>query len=136
MHKNKTVFLLAVWGLLVCVIACEATPTRRVEPTRASATVQAVSVVTEVVPTVTPQATSTPVWVDESNCRAACHIPDPNEEFAKGADPQPADHTGYKTCVECHLKLTKPAYPETHRGRMDPACPLCHVSKAKMDAVR
>ncbi len=116
---------------LVLVVACETTPTPRVEM---QANPKPTNQTTPVTPVVAraAQATITPqVPTDEGDCMAGCHIPDPNEEFANGAAPQPPDHNGYKTCVECHIKLAKPVFPVTHTGRMDPACPLCHVLETK-----
>ena len=76
--------------------------------------------------TATPTSESLPELVEE-DCMGACHFPEPGESFAVGAIPQPADHKGRATCLECHKTLAKPALPKTHEGRMDPACALCHL---------
>ncbi|MBI5301416.1 MAG: hypothetical protein HY868_04695 [Chloroflexi bacterium] len=124
-------FILLV--VLVFVVACESAPKRRAEPTRTPATVNVAPIAANAAPTVAQSASATPTAPeDDGDCMAGCHIPDPNEEFANGAAPQPADHKEYKTCVECHVKITKPVYPATHVGRMDPACPLCHTLEAKV----
>lgn len=122
-------FLLFV--ILILVVACESSPTPRAE-IKTSPTKPAVPTTSSEPIAAHVSATSTPPPpAEEEDCMAGCHIPDPNEEFANGADPQPSDHTGYKVCVECHLKLAKPVFPTTHTGRMDAACPLCHVLEAK-----
>lgn len=66
------------------------------------------------------------VFVDEATCREICHVPDPNETFGAGAKPQPNDHKGRVTCLECHAKMEKHPLPPSHVGRMDPACATCH----------
>ena len=73
---------------------------------------------------VSPNETVIPV--DEEDCMAGCHSPDPNENIAAGAQPQPASHAGRTTCLVCHATQTQPAMPATHNGRLDPSCTVCH----------
>ena len=75
---------------------------------------------------VTPTPEPIPQFVED--CMGDCHFPDASEYFAAGAKSQPSDHKGRVTCLECHKTLAKPALPQDHDGRMDPACALCHLS--------
>ena len=79
----------------------------------------------------TQNATPTPVVIEEEDCMAGCHIPDPNEFYAAGANPQPASHVKQTTCLNCHNTLATPALPASHSGRMDPSCATCHVESTK-----
>jgi hypothetical protein len=76
-------------------------------------------------PVATPTSEPLPELVED--CMGACHFPEPSETFATGANPQPADHKGRTTCLDCHATLAKPVLPATHTGRMNPSCTLCHL---------
>jgi hypothetical protein len=73
-----------------------------------------------------PSATPEPIFVDEAECRAMCHEPDPDELLTNGAKILPANHADHKTCLNCHGTPNAPALPATHTGRMDPSCRVCH----------
>ncbi|MBI4789849.1 MAG: hypothetical protein HY782_22680 [Chloroflexi bacterium] len=137
--------LLASFLIIVFVTACvtKTTPTPEPRPTAVPiASTQSTPTVTPspmaVPPTATPLATPSPTAVpptatpvpqvvDEEDCMAGCHIPDPNEHIADGAAPQPASHIGRATCLVCHAAPEKPPLPATHKGRLDPSCKVCHV---------
>ncbi len=118
---------LAILGLAVACVT-PPTPTPPAKPTFApAATLSAPPSPGVPTPTAAPTPTREPVFVDESNCRDACHEPDPNELMFLGAKSRPADHKGYTTCLSCHATPAQPPLPATHLGRQDAACILCHL---------
>ncbi|MCX7668860.1 MAG: hypothetical protein N2439_02150, partial [Anaerolineae bacterium] len=151
MNSSNKLALLTV--VLVGIVSAACTPrhwptaTAPSSTPSASATVQrtAAPLAPMAAPAATepPSATATPTLApaaasavavaaavdDEEECRKACHTIDISALFGRGAKHLPANHQGYTTCLECHAALTTPALPATHRGRQDPACPLCHLSK-------
>ena len=131
-YSIKLVLLLASIFILALTTACvtKITPTPEVRPTAipVSSALSTPSVAASPVPAApTATATRTPEVVDEEDCMAGCHIPDPNEHIADGAAPQPASHVGRATCLVCHAAPDKPPLPATHIGRLDPSCKVCHV---------
>lgn len=141
MNAKKPYVLLLLLSLTITLGACvsrsveapvgnNAAPAQTT-PGPSAPTVPAVSTVSSVSgsPTTTAASVSpneTVIPVDEEDCMAACHIPDPNENIAAGAKPQPASHAGRTTCLVCHATQAQPAMPATHNGRLDPSCTVCH----------
>jgi hypothetical protein len=137
----RVVFLPSLVVALVLAIGCQgasppaqqgALPTTQmaaqrvstVVPTAVSSTPDSVKLQKPTI-TSTPTSSAGPLAVVE-DCMDACHQPDPNEMIGNGANPQPASHAGRTTCLECHATLRDPVLPETHLGRLDASCTVCH----------
>lgn len=141
MNAKKPYALLLLTSLIISLVACVSRPvdspqgnnaapaqTTLVPSTLAvpgAATLPPVSASSTTAATsVPPSATVIPV--DEEDCMAGCHPPDPNENIAAGANPQPASHAGRTACLVCHATQAQPTLPATHTGRLDPSCTVCH----------
>lgn len=98
-------------------------------PTAPVSTPSAAPVTTAPVPTVMPPTSTHVPVIDETDCMALCHVPNPNELLGAGAPPLPADHKAYTACLECHATLATPALPADHAGRLDAACGVCHLAE-------
>ena len=153
MNVRKSLLLLVIFGIITA--ACTSAPATGIQPTQRTAPSPGVAtaatatnaasaadavgaasamIATEAVPAATTaavvQAASTPAPPDEEiDCMSICHVADPNENLGAGAKPQPASHQGYTTCIECHNTPPAPALPDTHLGRLDEACAVCHLAK-------
>jgi len=128
-----------VWGLIAVAIlatagACQPLPTSGPKPTD-SAVLSApnVALPATVAPSTLAEPTGTivPQTVEEEDCMAACHVPNPNDNIAAGAMQQPSTHADRTACLECHATLEKPALPATHAGRLDASCAICHLPSVK-----
>ncbi|MBI5652730.1 MAG: hypothetical protein HZC40_20130 [Chloroflexi bacterium] len=107
-------------------VACEHPPVSNPTSTATIESPTALSRNVSNTATPAPSATPEPVFVDEAECRAMCHEPDPEELLTSGAKRLPANHVDHKTCLNCHGTPNAPALPTTHIGRMDPSCRVCH----------
>ncbi len=120
---HPLVLLLGLMALVLAATACQPLPASPAATGEPEATRPA--------PTVTASGGAAQPVAEEEDCMAGCHIPDPNEGFDTGANPQPASHVARTTCLSCHSSPAAPAPPADHKGRMDPSCALCHKESVK-----